>query len=120
MDSTRRGLRLTSSDTHLLTTSHDLHRRRRKLLEPFFSRQGVSRLDHTLAEVVEKLAGRLVALKGTNTVIRLDHASGALSGEIIGRICWGDEGEFLDDPNFAAERYVAPKARQQVVFSLLI
>ena len=56
-----------------------------------------------LAEVVGKLAGRIEALKGTHSVIRLDHAFSAFSGDIIGRICWEGEKESLDDPNFAPE-----------------
>ena len=91
--------------SHLLTTSHDLHRLRRKPLEPFFSRMGVSRLQPILAEVVQKLAWRLEALKGTHSVVRLDHAFSAFSGDIIGRICWEGKEEFLDDPNFAPEWY---------------
>ncbi|KAL8720262.1 MAG: hypothetical protein Q9225_002860 [Loekoesia sp. 1 TL-2023] len=88
---------------HLLTTDHDLHRRRRKPLEPLFSRLGVSRLQLMLAEVVEKLASRIEAFRGTHSVIRLDHAFSAFSGDIIGRICWEDKKEFLDDPAFAPE-----------------
>ncbi|KAL8687875.1 MAG: hypothetical protein Q9218_006071 [Villophora microphyllina] len=88
-----------------LDVDHDLHRRRRKPLEPFFSRLGVSRLQHMLAEVVEKLAGRINALIGTHTVTRLDHVFSAFAGDIIGRICWENEKEFLDDPNFGSDWY---------------
>lgn len=91
--------------SHLLTTSHDLHRRRRKPLEPFFSHLGITRLWPILAEVVEKFAGRLEALKGTESVVRLDHACSAFSGDVIRQICWDDKAKFLDDPNFAPEWY---------------
>lgn len=60
-----------------------------------------------LAQVVGKLAARLEALKGTNSVIRLDHAFSAFSGDIIGRICWEDKEEFLDDVEFAPEWYAS-------------
>ena len=56
-----------------------------------------------LAQVVAKLAARLEALQGTNTVIRLDHGFSAFSGDIIGRICCENKEEFLDDPEFAPE-----------------
>ena len=58
-----------------------------------------------LVQVIEKLVGRLEALKGTNTVIRLDHVFSAFSGDVIGRICCEDKEDFLDDPNFAPEWY---------------
>ncbi|CAN8097128.1 unnamed protein product [Discula destructiva] len=95
--------------SHLLTTDHDLHRQRRKPLEPFFSRMGVTRLQPMLAEVSLHLEQRLRALKGQHKVIRLDHAFSAFSGDIIGRICL-DSGEakedgFLDDPDFAPDWY---------------
>lgn len=98
---------LTLIGSHLLTVDHDLHRKRRKPLEPFFSRLGISRLEPTIAQVVEKLDAHLKTLEGTNTVIRLDHAFSAFSGDIIRKICWKDEGDFLNDPNFSPEWYAA-------------
>ncbi|KAK0614968.1 cytochrome P450 [Bombardia bombarda] len=95
--------------SHLLTTDHDLHRKRRKPLEPFFSRMGISRLQPMLAEVALHLETRIRDLEGANKVIRLDHAFSAFSGDIIGRICLNSNGKtgdrFLDDPNFAPEWY---------------
>ncbi|KAF2228480.1 putative cytochrome P450 [Viridothelium virens] len=91
--------------SHFLTTDHDLHRRRRKPLEPFFSRSGVLRLQPLLAETIEKLANRFEQMKGTNTVIHLDHAFYALSGDVVGKLCWAEKEEFLDDPNFSPEWY---------------
>ena len=102
--------RTKQAGSHLLTTSHDLHRRRRKPLETFFSRSGVTRLWPILAEVVEKFARRLEALEGTESVVRLDHACSAFSGDIISQVCWDDKKSFLDDPNFAPEWY-EPKRR---------
>ncbi|KAM5467008.1 hypothetical protein MauCBS54593_005628 [Microsporum audouinii] len=59
-----------------------------------------------LAEVALKLESRIRALEGTNTVIRLDHAFSAFSGDIIGKICLdsGDESKtFLSHPTFNPE-----------------
>lgn len=94
---------LTTQGSHLLTTDHDLHRRRRKPLEPFFSRMGVTRLQPLLAKIVQKLEKRIRALEGTGTVIRLDHAFSAFSGDIIGGLCWEGQESFLDDPDFAPD-----------------
>ena len=98
--------RLNLAGSHLLTVDHDLHRMRRKPLEPFFSRLGVSRLEPIIIQVVEKLVARLEALKGSRAVIRLDHAFSALSGDVIGKVCCEDKEEFLDDPSFAPWWYV--------------
>ncbi|KAL8793906.1 MAG: hypothetical protein Q9195_003525 [Heterodermia aff. obscurata] len=92
--------------SHVLTTPHDLHRLRRKPLEPFFSRSGISRSWPDIAEVVESFARRIESLKGTGVVIRFDHAGSALAGDVIGRICWNKEKRLLDDPDFTPEWWV--------------
>ncbi|KAL9045863.1 MAG: hypothetical protein Q9214_001167 [Letrouitia sp. 1 TL-2023] len=88
--------------SHLLTVDHDLHRRRRKPLNPFFSRLGISRLEPVIVQSVKKLVARLELLKGSNTVVRLDHAFTALTGDVIGKVCCDDKEIFLDDPDFAS------------------
>lgn len=92
-------------DSHFLSTEHALHRKRRKPLEPFFSRMGVTRLQPIIAEVASHFESRLRALRGTGTVIRLDHALAAFSGDVIGSICLGnDRGDrFLDEPDFSPD-----------------
>jgi cytochrome P450 len=82
-----------------------MHRRRRKPLEPFFSRSGILRLQYLLADTTEKLVNRFEQVKGTGSIIRLDHAFFAMSGDVVGKLCWSEKEEFLDDPNFAPEWY---------------
>ncbi|TGJ82761.1 hypothetical protein E0Z10_g6001 [Xylaria hypoxylon] len=91
---------------HLLTVEHDLHRTRRKPLEPYFSRMGVSRLQPMLAEVALNLETRLREYAGTGKVVRLDHAFTAYTGDIIGRMCLDtdDPGDrFLSREDFSAD-----------------
>lgn len=93
--------------SHFLTEEHSLHRKRRKPLEPFFSRTGIQRLQPMLGDVALKFENRLKQLSGAGTIIRLDHALSAFSGDVISRICLGDisKNEFLDDPEFAPYWY---------------
>ncbi|TAQ86122.1 hypothetical protein B7494_g5556 [Chlorociboria aeruginascens] len=58
-----------------------------------------------IADVVKKFESRLRNINGTNIVIRLDHAFSAFSENIIGKICWEDADEFLDNPAFAPAWY---------------
>lgn len=58
-----------------------------------------------IAEQVAKLVSRFEALKGTGTVVRIDHAFSALSGDIIVRVCCEDYSEFLQDSEFSADWY---------------
>ncbi|TVY39771.1 Cytochrome P450 monooxygenase [Lachnellula occidentalis] len=85
---------------------HDAHRRRRKPLEPYFSRKGVMELEKsTLHPTVRKLEKRFDAVKGTGTVVRLDYAFTAYTGDVIGKVCCEDREEFLEDPDFAPYWY---------------
>lgn len=102
--------RLIQTGSHFLTTDHDLHRRRRKPLEPFFSRSGILRLQSLLADTTEKLANRFEEAKGTGSIIRLDHAFFAMSGDVVGKLCWQEKDDYLDDPNFAPEWYYPVRA----------
>lgn len=86
--------------SHFLTVDHDLHRRRRKVLDPFFSRFGVRRLEPLLASLVTRFERRLKASQGT--VVRLDHAFVAFSGDVIRSITCEDIDYFMDDPEFSA------------------
>ncbi|KAF2965248.1 hypothetical protein GQX73_g8312 [Xylaria multiplex] len=91
---------------HLLTVEHDLHRARRKPLEPYFSRMGISRLQPMLAEVALHLETRLREYTNTSEIVRLDHAFTAYTGDIIGRMCLDtdDPGDrFLSREDFSAD-----------------
>ncbi|EER24920.1 hypothetical protein D8B26_007494 [Coccidioides posadasii str. Silveira] len=88
--------------SHLATIGHDLHRKRRKPLDPYFSRAGVTKLEPMVAELCEKLIiERFEGFKGTGKVVRLDHAFTAFSGDVINRICIDDPPNLVDDPEFA-------------------
>ncbi|KAI0468968.1 cytochrome P450 family protein [Xylaria cf. heliscus] len=92
--------------SHLLTTGHDLHRKRRKPLEPFFSRLGVTRLEPMVAEVCENLVvKRLESFRGTGKIVRLDHAFLAFAGDVVGRICMDNPRNLVEDPEFAPDYF---------------
>lgn len=58
--------------SHFLSTGHDLHRRRRKPFEPFFSRLGVAKLEPMVFDIATRLSRRLESYQGTEHIIRLD------------------------------------------------
>jgi len=90
-----------SIDSHHLTVSHDLHRQRRKHLESFFSRQGVTRVEGIIAGESRRLDERLTGLAGTGTVIRIDHAFTSLTGDLIGHIACGQRPGLIDGAEFS-------------------
>lgn len=57
-----------------------------------------------LAELVSKLVCRFDALKGTGSIVRLDHAFSALTSDVLGRLCCGGaKGDLLDESEIPFE-----------------
>ncbi|KAE8412288.1 cytochrome P450 [Aspergillus pseudocaelatus] len=105
-DAFAQGIELDGS--HILTVDHNLHRKRRKPLEPFFSRAGIVRLEPVLVEMARKLESRLRQYEGTRTVITLNHIFSLPSQAIsIRRVCFGKDddvgGLFMDQPDFLSD-----------------
>lgn len=87
---------------HLATVGHELHRKRRAPLDPYFSRSGISKLEPMVWELTDKLiVERFGSFEGTGKVVRLDHAFTAYSGDIINRLCIDDPPNLIDDPEFS-------------------
>lgn len=76
-----------------------------------------------LAELVNKLVCRFDALKGTGSIVRLDHAFSALSSDVMGRLCCGAKGDLLDESEipweFAPHSYVSIQKYRTCSLSLL-
>lgn len=87
--------------SHTFTASHDLHRRRRQPLDPFFSKIGVVGLEPRLRECVCRLCERIEEFKNSSAIIRLDHAFFALTGDIISQISHDEHQNFMEDPDFS-------------------
>lgn len=86
-----------------MTESHELHRRRRKPLEPFFSRLGISRMEEMIISEAKFLNDRLEGLRGSKNVIRLDHVFSAFAGDVIGKICCEDPPNMMARDEFGKE-----------------
>lgn len=84
-----------------MTIPHDLHRRRRKPLEPFFSKQGVGELEPMLSSLTRRFCERIDGYKGTPKVIQLSHALPAYTGDVITRICCDEYPHLVEDENFS-------------------
>lgn len=76
-------------------------------LEPFFSRQGITRIESRVAAHVKKLDDRLIHLKATGTIVNADHFLCALTGDIICEVSSGTQAGLLDDVDFTPAWYVS-------------
>lgn len=88
-------------DSHHLSVSHDLHRQRRKNIETFFSKQNVNRFEDIIVRKVQLLDDQFERLKGTGSIVHINHAFTALTGDIIGHVACGAHPGLVDDPHFS-------------------
>ncbi|KAI0835727.1 cytochrome P450 [Hypoxylon sp. FL0890] len=91
--------------SHHLSVPHDLHRSRRKHLEPFFSRQGITRVENIIADEAWKLDAQLLKLSGSGAIVHMDHALAAMTGDVIGYISCGMQPGLIEEANFSPSWY---------------
>ncbi|KAI9146799.1 Cytochrome P450 monooxygenase TRI4 [Paramyrothecium foliicola] len=84
----------------LATVEHDLHRTRRGILGPYFSKRAVSSLDSTINTKVNRLCDRLSAIAAQDEIVDLDAAFAALTADIITQYFYGETPDYLGSPNF--------------------
>jgi len=86
-----------------MTKSHELHRRRRKPFEPFFSRAGIDKIEHVILDEAKVLDVRLQEESATENVINLDCVFAAFNGDIVARICCEMEAGLMKKPEFGKD-----------------
>ena len=89
------------------TVSHDLHRARRAVLNPFFSKRSVTKFSSSISSAVEQLCVRLQGFQNTGQPINLKVAFGALTLDIISEYSFARSSKTLADPDFASETWKA-------------
>jgi cytochrome P450 len=82
------------------TVSHDHHRARRGILNSYFSKRSVTKLEPLIQEKVDKLAQRFEQAYRDGTILRLETVFAALSADIVTHYSYGTSYEYLDDENF--------------------
>ncbi|TVY42774.1 Cytochrome P450 monooxygenase [Lachnellula subtilissima] len=104
-------------DTHIATVSHELHRKRRKPLAPFFTRRSLESVEVKIAEKAVILDKSLQRFRGLDTAVHLEHAFSAFAGDIICQICCDHPSDLLNDPAFATY-WIIVKLPEQVLVKL--
>jgi Cytochrome P450 len=82
------------------TISHDLHRIRRGALNPFFSKQAVSRLEPVIRELIDKMCARFEKCRDSGEPVETGQAYAALTTDIITRYAFRTSYGCIDDPNW--------------------
>ena len=60
----------------------------------------MTHLEPMLADCCHRLCDRIEEFKGTSTIVRLDHAFAALTGDVMSKICCEEDTNFIEDAEF--------------------
>ncbi|KAL8737566.1 MAG: hypothetical protein Q9181_001544 [Wetmoreana brouardii] len=85
------------------TVQHDLHRIRRMALNPFFSKQAVTRLESVIQSKVRQMCDNISACKYRGENIQLRHALTASTVDVTTDYCFARCANTLDQPDFSPE-----------------
>lgn len=85
------------------TVSHDLHRVRRNALNPFFSKQAISRMEPLIRDLIEKLCVRFESCRSTGEPVNTLDAYAALTTDIITTYSFNTSYGCLEDPHWKNE-----------------
>jgi cytochrome P450 len=82
------------------TVPHELHRRRRAPMNPYFSKASVRKLEPVIRRSVAKLLKRLERNQRSGEAVPLVLAFKALTGDIITEYCFGKSFNHLDQEDY--------------------
>ncbi|KAL3434209.1 cytochrome P450 [Aspergillus tetrazonus] len=87
----------------VMTVGHELHRLRRKPMDPFFSRMGIDRLEPLIVKEAKLLNDRLQSYSGSGRVLRLADVFSAFAVDMITQICSEDGPVMMSKPEFGKD-----------------
>lgn len=90
----------TIPESSVATVDHDLHRLRRGILSPYFSRSSISKMEPIITERIDRLCSRLDEYSHRDEVVSLDSAFSALTTDIITQYFFGPHDDNLGRPDF--------------------
>ena len=85
------------------TESHDLHRLRRSAMNPFFSKQAISRMEPLIRNLIDKLCVRFERYRETGEPVDTLKAYAALTTDIITKYSFSTSYGCIDDTNWKWE-----------------
>ena len=89
-----------NSTSMLGTLTHDHHRMRRTVLNPYFSTRSVMKLEPMIRTIVENLCRRFKGAKMSGEVVNLGHAYAALTMDVITEYSFSKSYGCVDAPDF--------------------
>ncbi|KAK3323729.1 cytochrome P450 [Cercophora scortea] len=83
------------------TVGHDLHRKRREPLNPFFSHRSIARLGPRLSDKIQQLEDHFARAAAAGDVVHLSDLYYAFANDIVNEYCFGHSQNLLADPALA-------------------
>ncbi|KAK6207359.1 hypothetical protein LQW54_007186 [Pestalotiopsis sp. IQ-011] len=87
----------------LATVPHKVHRLRRSIPSPYFSKAAVVRLEPEIYERIGRLCSRLEEMMRLGQIVDLDAAFAALTADIVTTYFYGQNSDFLGNEAFEFE-----------------
>jgi cytochrome P450 len=82
------------------TVDHDLHRARRGYVNKYFSKRNMSTLEPIVQERLDRLCSRIDERLRTGGTLNLDGCFSALTADVISRLFYGNNFDYLGTPDF--------------------
>ena len=83
------------------TIEHDLHRKRRAALIPFFSKQKVYDLEPVIKSTIDRLCNKLQEYVDSGQPLNLYHAYKCFAVDVITEYCFAENEGLLEKPDFS-------------------
>jgi cytochrome P450 len=90
----------TVPESSVATVDHDLHRMRRGIMSPYFSRTAITSLEPVIHERIDRLCSRLEEHMLQGHIVNLDSAFSALTADIATCYFFGSHLDNLGGPGF--------------------
>ena len=88
------------------TIDHDLHRKRRAAVLPFFSKQKIYALEPVIQSTIDKLCDKIQEYQKTGQPLNLRNAFKCFAADVVAEYCFAESGGLIDKPEFAKENWV--------------
>lgn len=82
------------------TVDHDLHRARRGYMNKYFSKRNITTFEPIVQERLDRLCSRMDEKLTTGETLSLDGCFSALTADVITRLFYGNNYDYLGSPDF--------------------
>ncbi|KAL8660598.1 MAG: hypothetical protein Q9202_006407 [Teloschistes flavicans] len=83
------------------TIDHDLHRKRRSAVLPFFSKQKIYALEPVIQSTIDRLCNKMEDYVKSGQPLNLRNAYKCFAADVVAEYCFAESGNLLEKPDFS-------------------